>query len=184
MKAPKTPDETRPLTVSRPELLNDGTDADFRKLIHATLAFSARILNIRDGFGNILGLTGSQYSILISIIRLQGADGVGVNAVAEHLHLSGAFVTIEVNRLVASGLVTKTPDPEDGRRVRLQVTKAASQKLESLLPVQTPINDALFARLTHSEFNALGTIMSKLVGNADEALALLDFFIARNGTKS
>ena len=183
-KEAKKAEADRPPTVSRPELLVDGSDADFRALIHSTLAFSARVLAIRDGFGAILGLSGAQYSILISIGRLQGEDGVGVNAIAEHLHLSGAFVTIEVNKLVAASLVTKAPDPDDGRRVRLKVTQAASRKLATLLPVQSPVNDALFARLSKTEFAALGKIMNKLVGNSEEALALLDFHITRTGTRS
>ena len=183
MKAPGKADQRAP-TVNRPELLKNGSDAEFRALVHDTLAFSARILNIRDGFGNILGLTGSQYSILISIGRLQGADGIGVNPVAEHLHLSGAFVTIEVNRLVAAGLVTKSPDPDDGRRVRLKLTTAATRKLDSLLPMQAPVNDTLFAKVNKSDFERFRKIMAQLVVNSDEALALLDFYVTKNGTRT
>ena len=184
MKKPTKQETPRAPTVTRTELLTDGGDGEFRSLIHDTLAFSARILNIRDGFGQILGLTGAQYSILIAIVRLQGADGIGVQAIAEHLHLSGAFVTIEVNRLVTAGLVTKDSDPADGRRVRLKVTSGGMRKLASLLPVQAPVNDALFARLSKTEFNSLRKIMAKLVTNGEEALALLDFHLTKNGTRS
>jgi DNA-binding MarR family transcriptional regulator len=38
-------------------------------------------------------------------------NGVGgVNEVAEHLHLLGAFVTVEVAKLVKAGLIRKRPN--------------------------------------------------------------------------
>jgi DNA-binding MarR family transcriptional regulator len=183
MAQARKPEAARMPTINRPEMLRRGSDTDFRVFIHDTLAFAARILEVRNGFGAILGLSGSQYSILISIGRLQGKDGVGVNAIADHLHLSGAFVTIEVNRLVALGFVDKASDPDDGRRVRLKITDEGSRKLATLLPVQAPVNDALFASLSRSEFDAFRKIMARLVTNGDEALALLDFYAAKNGTR-
>ena len=139
------PKADRGLTVSRAELLSDGTDRVFRELVHDMLAVSARVQAIRNGLGASLGLTGSQYTILITIEHHQGhPEGVGVNQVAEHLHLSGAFVTLEVNKLVARGLVDKTVNAADRRRVSLRPTDAASQLLLGLTPLQRPVNDALF----------------------------------------
>jgi DNA-binding MarR family transcriptional regulator len=171
------------LTVNRDALLVNGSDKEFRELLHDTLAFSARILDVRNGFAAMLSLSGGQYTVLISIRQLQGAEGVGVNTLAEHLHLSGAFVTIEVNKLVAEGLVIKKPDPTDGRRVRLTISPVGVQRLSSIVPVQAPVNDALFSSLTEEEFVVLRRAMPRLVSHGDEALALLDFYLTKNGTR-
>jgi len=84
-----------PLTVSRAGLLVNGGDSEFRALVHAMLAFSARLQGVREGFAALVGLTGIQYTILISIRHLQNETEVTVGSVADHLHLSGAFITIE-----------------------------------------------------------------------------------------
>jgi len=104
---------TLPLTVSRPELLNDGTDRDFRKLVHNIFAFMARHDAIRDGHARQIGLAGVEYTILISIGHL-GLDGdVNVKTVADHLHMSGAFITTVTSKLQGLGLVEKTQDSVD-----------------------------------------------------------------------
>ena len=102
-----------PLTVTRPELLNDGTDREFRKLVHNIFAFMARHEAIRDGHAKQIGLAGVEYTILISIGHL-GLDGdVNVKTVADHLHMSGAFVTTVTSKLQTLGLAEKKPDSVD-----------------------------------------------------------------------
>jgi len=48
---------------------------------------------------------------------------MGINALADRLRLSGAFITNEVNKLVSDGLIEKSTHPSDGRRVQLAVTE-------------------------------------------------------------
>ena len=82
-------------TVSRPELMVDNSDQAFRQFIHDTLAFSARLQQVRSLLGQVIGLSGTQYTVLIAIAHLgSGDERVGVNLVADHLHFSGAFITI------------------------------------------------------------------------------------------
>ncbi|MCU6325922.1 MarR family winged helix-turn-helix transcriptional regulator, partial [Enterobacter quasiroggenkampii] len=83
------------------------------------------------------------YTTLISIAYLQGKSGVGVSRIAEHLHLSGAFVTIEVSKLVETDLVKKRINRNDRRRVLLTVTPKGTRLLDDLVSVQAPVNDAL-----------------------------------------
>jgi len=169
------------LTVSRPELLVDNTDLAFRQLIYDTLAFASRVQEVRNRLGQRIGLTGTAFTILISVRHLQGDDGIGVNQLADHLHLSGAFVTIEVNKLVKEGLVTKRTNPSDRRRVLLTVTQKARDLLQSLTVIQRPVNDALFADLTAEEFHILRNLMSRLVVTGDKSLALLDYLASQEG---
>jgi MarR family transcriptional regulator, organic hydroperoxide resistance regulator len=165
--------KTSKLTVSRPELLVDGSDTTFRALVHDMLGFSARIQDIRNKFGRLLDLSGTSYTILMSIAHLQHGEA-GINAIADHLHFSGAFITTEVNKLVKAGLVAKVTNPEDRRRVRLTLTPEARTQLDALTGIQSPVNDMLFP-LSAEEFQMLGQIMSKLVLSSDQALHLVDY---------
>jgi DNA-binding MarR family transcriptional regulator len=161
-------------TVSKPELMPGGSDAAFRSFIHSFLAFSARVNQIRGGFGAYVGLSGIAYTTLMSIYHLEGEDGVGVSRVAEHLHLSGAFVTIEVAKLVEAGLVQKRPNDRDRRRVLLTVTDKGHAVLDALVPLQVPVNDALFDCLSGDEFQVFAGMLERLVACGDRAHALLD----------
>ena len=163
-------------TVSRPELLVGNSDEAFREFVHDTLAFSARLQEIRSRLGQAIGLSGTQYTVLIAIAHLQEKDDkVGVNQVAEHLHFSGAFITIEINKLVASGLVKKVTDEADRRRVVLSITAKARDLLNQLAPLQRPANDLLFRSLSAADFERLRKVMGQLVGTADETILLLNY---------
>jgi DNA-binding MarR family transcriptional regulator len=172
---PKSRPGAQPLTVSRAELLVNGSDAQFRAFVHGMLAFAARLEGVRSGFAALLGLTGIQYTILISISHLHADGDVTVGAVAEHLHLSGAFVTIETGKLLRLGLITKVQDLNDRRRVCLGVTSRGRQLLSNLIPVQVPVNDVLFDFLSAQQFRALGPMLDRIVACGDRAIALLDY---------
>lgn len=163
------------LTVTKPELMPGRADTAFRRFIHDFLAFSTRVSQCRAGFGEMLGISGIAYTTLISIAHLQGERGVGVSRIAEHLHLSGAFVTIEVSKLVEADLVNKQINRNDRRRVLLTVTPKARRLLDDLASVQAPINDALFDCLTGPEFVQLASMMQRLVPCGDRAVSILAF---------
>jgi DNA-binding MarR family transcriptional regulator len=163
----------RNLTVSRPELLAGGSDQCFRQFVHDMLAFAARIQEVRSRLGQVIGLAGQKYTVLIAIAHLQDQDGgVGINEIAQHLHLSGAFVTIETNSLIKAGLVVKRTNPQDRRRVLLTITPKAAKLLDRLTTVQAPVNDALFRCLSAEDFTSLRQTVSQLVETGDEALQL------------
>ncbi len=163
-----------PLTASRAALLVDGSDHEFRELVHDMLAFASAIQEVRNRLGQLIGLSGTQYTVLTAIARLSESESeLGVNQLAEHLHLSGAFVTIEVNKLVTAGLVTKAVNPEDRRRVVLRVTQEAVRRLNVMTRVQCPANDMLFEPLTARDFQQLRAVTAKLAGTGERTLRLI-----------
>jgi len=169
--------ENRRLTVAKPDLLDGESDLRFRDLLYDFFAFGSRLEEARSRFATYIGLTPPQYLILIAIGRGTPEHELGVAQVADRLHLSGAFVTIEVNKLVKSGLVEKRPHPSDKRRVNLSVTPLGSEMLERLAALQRPVNDALFASLDRADFAALSGIMQRLARGAKQAIHLADHII-------
>jgi len=163
------------LTVTRAELLSQGDDNEFRKLVHDSLAFAARLVAIRDGYGSIMGITGPQYTILISIAHLNRSGDVSVSSVAEHLHLSGSFVTNEIGKLIQLALVEKAQDESDRRRVLLTVSATGWEKFKELSVIQSRVNDVHFGCLSREDFVTLRRIMSELVDCTDQALMLLRY---------
>jgi DNA-binding MarR family transcriptional regulator len=165
-----------PRTVSRPELLVHGSDAQFRNLVHDLLTFSYHMETCRDRFGAMIGLTGLQYEILMAVRRYQGEDGgISVGQVAARLRRSGAFITIETNKLVAKGILEKLDDALDRRKVLLRVSQSGRDLGRLLAPVQQQVNDVLFACLDRKGFERLRSLASELVGCGDRATALIDY---------
>lgn len=164
-----------PATVSRAALLVEGSDAEFRGLIHDLIAYGHRLDACRDAFAEIVGMSGAQYEILMLVSRATGLLSVG--EVATRLHRSGAFITIEANKLVARGILEKVDDPGDGRRVLLRSNAKSRELLERLAPFQRKVNDQLFERLDARRFRQLRQLARDLVESGDRAVAMLEFML-------
>ena len=160
------------LTVSRAALLNGGSDRDFRLLVHNLFGFLARHEAIREGHAASIGLVGIEYTVLISIAHLSAEGDVSIRTVADHLHLSGAFVTTVTKRLLAKGLVDKAMDPSDRRRLCLTVTEAGRALLEQLAPTQRQVNDVEFESLSAEDFQRLSAMVAQLLESSERALDL------------
>jgi DNA-binding MarR family transcriptional regulator len=162
----------RPPTVTRAELMPDGTDRDFRTLMHNLLSVTQTQLDNRTSLAEMLGLSGVQYTILTALAHLQNPDvGVAIVDVARHLHVTPSFITLEVNKLVQKELVGKLPDNTDKRRVQLELTEKGWQLIDSVVPMQQPVNDAFFDRLSAKDFAALSKLMAILADNSERARA-------------
>lgn len=159
-----------PLTVSRSPLLVRGSDVEFRQLIHDLIAYGHRLDACRDAFAAIIGVSGAQYEILMLASR---AEGLSVGEVASRLHRSGAFITIEANKLVERGILEKASDPSDGRRVLLRNTSKGQDLVEQLAPHQRKINDVLFECLDAKRFAQLRALAADLGACGDRAVAML-----------
>jgi DNA-binding MarR family transcriptional regulator len=168
------------LTTSRPELLVDGSDQQFRRLVHGLFAFQSRHQTLRDGHAAVIGLPGIEYTTLIAIRHLAALGDVHVKSVAEHLHLSGAFVTTVTNKLEIKGLIEKAAHTVDRRRLSLTVTARGAALLERLAPTQMQVNDVEFGCLSAKEFQQLLDMVYRLVESSDRAIALQRYLAETN----
>lgn len=166
-------------TVSRPALLVAGNDQAFRRMVHTLLAFLARHETVREGHAAAIGLAGIEYTVLISVKYLAAEGHVSVRELADHLHLSGAFVTTVSNKLQKMQLIEKLIDPADRRKVRLTVTDAGDELLLALRPTQRQVNDVQFDCLSATEFQQLLGTVERLVESSDRAIALQRYLVAR-----
>jgi DNA-binding MarR family transcriptional regulator len=172
-----------PLTVTLPQLLVEGSDHQFRKLVHGLLSYLAIHTGIRDGYAEILGLAGQQYTILLCIRHLGATAPVSVRTIANQLRLSGSFITVETNKLEAMGLVRKERQSSDRRMLSLTVTPRGNALLDSIAPMRQQVNDIQFGCLSAAEFRQLVGTIYRLMDSGDRALSLLRY-LARNKSVS
>jgi DNA-binding MarR family transcriptional regulator len=167
-----------PLTISRLELLSGGRDRQFRHLVHGLFGFAAHHERIRSGHARVVGLAGIEYTVLIAIAHLSQDGDVNVKRVADHLYLTGAFITAVAGRLLRRGLIHKNIDPQDRRRVALTVSEKGRAALEKLAPLQRRVNDVEFGCLNRQEFEFLTDIVDRLIDSGARAVALQNYLLA------
>ena len=162
-----------PVTVTRRALLVDGSDLDFRRLIYRLLLVEERLRRARDFLARRIGLTGPQYTMLITVAYLQGATGITVQSLARNLRVSPAFITAESRRLVERGLVSKRANPHDSRSTLLSVTAAGRRRIDTLIPELRRINNAFFAQVSARSFRSAARFLQQLLDGSEQVMKLI-----------
>ncbi len=73
--------------MSRPAVLIEGSDHEFRRLIHRMILNEARLVEIRKSIAKKVGVSGAQYTMLMAVLRLQGETGIAIGALADFLEV-------------------------------------------------------------------------------------------------
>lgn len=159
-----------PVTVSRDALLERGSDHRFRQLLYDLEHLGELLDKSRSHLAAEVGLTPPQYNILMVIAEHQQVHGISVVEIAKNLHVSGAFVTTQANRLVAIGMAEKIPNPSDGRSILLKLTRRGCVEIERIAPNIRAFNDAFFASMSPISFEQFSTTVAELIDTGERAL--------------
>ena len=122
--------------------------AEFRYLIRCFLEFS-------EAAAAREGLTPRQHQALLAIKGTPAGTRPSVGYLAERLRIRHHSAVELVDRLADASLITREPDTEDRRRVRLRLTATAEARLAQLSASHL------------SELNRLRPALLELLGQPD-----------------
>ncbi len=163
-----------PLSVTKPEILIDGSDREFRRLIHRMLIGQARLDAVRESIASRIGVSGTQYTMLMSVLHLQGGAGISITGLADYLEVTGPHVTGVIGKLAAHGFVRKTVNPKDRRGVLVRLTPMGRKRLLAAFDFIASVNDRLFEGVGREEYRAVGNFHAKFVRNTQATLDWID----------
>lgn len=160
-----------PLTVSHREMLTSGRDDEFRQVIYTIVQVLSEVESCGAAFGRAIGLTRSQFAVLMGVAYQQGDSGVRINMLARYVQLASTHVTTEVGVLSRKGLVSKAVDPEDRRSVLVRLSPKGEATVTSIAPFVRRVNDLLFKDISREQLKALREVFTVLSLNSEFALA-------------
>jgi DNA-binding MarR family transcriptional regulator len=97
-------------------------------------------------------LRGAQIELL-RVVKEQ--PGIGVAAAARELHLAGNSVSTLVNQLIDARMLRREVDPLDRRAAKLELTEAATQRLENWRRARTELVAGALAGLSEEDSTAI-----------------------------
>jgi DNA-binding MarR family transcriptional regulator len=109
------------------------TQRDFERLLDFRVSLR-RFQHWSEEQAQSAGLTHVQHQLLVAIKGHPGDAAPTVGDLAGYLLLRPHSTVELVNRAEAAGLVQRTPDPDDGRVVRVRLTDAGERVLQQLTP--------------------------------------------------
>ena len=90
-------------------------------LLGAIIRLNLSVSHVLEQIAERAGLTMADYLVL-GVIRGGKAGRSAPTAIADSLGRTTGGMTLTLDRLVAAGLVVRSPDPDDGRRVVVELT--------------------------------------------------------------
>ena len=97
----------------------------FRLALRKFAAFS-------DASAHEEGLTSQHHQALLAVRAHSGPEPMTIGELAECLMIKNHSAVELVGRLVAAGLITRSPSEEDRRRIVLRLTPEAEARLEAI----------------------------------------------------
>ncbi|MEU7584836.1 MarR family transcriptional regulator [Micromonospora sp. NPDC049230] len=94
--------------------------------------------------------------------HLADAGPQNVSALAARLNLDGSTVTRQVSALQRDGLISRTPDPSDGRGTVISPTTAGLQRMAAVQAARTRLYGDMLADWTTEDRATLATLLGRL----------------------
>lgn len=152
-------------------------DAVVREFIADLYAAMSMMRLLRQEIATALCLSSAEYSVLLAVWYLEREGEMTVRAISDHLHVAAAYVTSEVARLTAKGLLIKRADPRDGRAVEVALTKAARDVLLRLGTMLRQINKPLLQGMHYRDLATVHRFLRSIIDHGYDAIAVAESFI-------
>jgi DNA-binding MarR family transcriptional regulator len=107
------------------------TNEDFRRNLHFRVTLR-RFLRWSEEQAVEVGLTPAQHQLLVTIKGHPGPRPPAVREIADYLLLQSHSAVGLVDRAEAAGVVRRTPDPDDARVVRVELTEKGDKLVTDL----------------------------------------------------
>ncbi len=147
-------------------------DDDARRLLEAVRRLTGTFTELGHRFGDKHGLSRSDVAALIVVTEAnERGTSIGTVELARRIGVTAPSATVVVRRLVAAGLLSSDPDPNDHRRIVLTAT-----------PTAHTAGKAHFGALNDELLRLLSTQPSGSVRAAADLLELAAEHAARSAT--
>ncbi|MDA0661758.1 MAG: MarR family transcriptional regulator [Proteobacteria bacterium] len=124
-----------------------------------------------DNRARDLGLTRSQWRVMVFLAR---SEGVNQSGLAEMIEVDRMTIGRLIDRLEASGWVERRPDASDRRVHRLYLTRAARPLLDKMIVLANDVQEAALEGLSTADRKKLGELLSAIMNNVSARQAAND----------
>jgi len=106
------------------------------------------------------GVALGQWAVLLV---LWARDGMTQAELSREVAIEPPTVVRTIDRMVRDGLVSRAPDPVDGRLSRIYLTERARSLRDELVPLAAAVNEEILNGLTATEARTLRRLLAKLL---------------------
>ena len=110
-----------------------------------------------------LGLSFGDFDVLNTLRRRGEEEGSKPSGLAASSLITTGAMTARLDRLERTGLIRRTPDPEDGRGVRVRLTSRGKRLAEQALQAVIAADEAFLQPLDQGERDQVAQALKQLL---------------------
>jgi DNA-binding MarR family transcriptional regulator len=123
--------------------------------------------SVKTMLGKKFGISRPQVTILFLLSKRDYRDGLSIQEIADHLLVTGTFITNETKKLEQQNILTRKPDPQDRRRIRLTFTPKGQKLCSQLADVLTKATSARWNNISNEQFLVLCDVYEELAQSSE-----------------
>ena len=152
-------------SVGLPMLAANGDERAFRDFISDIFAAAGTMQALRRLTAQPFGLSSTELAVMVAVAKINSDINCNpsIRRIADHLHVSASNVTADVGRLVRARLLTKLPDPDDARAIKVALTEKGGKLIRDMAPALRAVNDRLFANMSGDEMATLDRLLRQII---------------------
>jgi MarR family transcriptional regulator, organic hydroperoxide resistance regulator len=154
------------------EALQNGDDLG-RRMVWDLTAIGVYVNRMADLLGRRIGVTGSQWLLIMAVDGLAEGEGVSVRDVAALLNVDGSFVSAQSKILEKQGILRRTQSAGDKRLMLLAVTEAATARLKELESAKRAIERHVCGELEEEPLQELSETLISMRRRLGRAMLLV-----------
>lgn len=142
-------------------LAAEGDERAFRDFMSDIFAAAATMQTLRRSTAKPFGLSSTELAVIMAVAKLNSSPSI--RRIADHLHVSASNVTADVGKLVKVRLLTKLPDPDDARAMKVALTEKGLKLIRNMTPLLRAVNDRLFANMSNDDMKILTRLLRQII---------------------
>lgn len=124
-----------------------------------------KMMNRAKGIYHEFDLNKSQAGILFALHR---SDSMSQKELAARLNVTPPSITSSIQKMEREGFLTRHPDPEDQRVMRLMLTEKGKSCIKGVYAVAEQMEKLMFQGMTGEEVMLFKRLLFQISGNLDK----------------
>jgi MarR family transcriptional regulator, organic hydroperoxide resistance regulator len=141
---------------------------------------------IRSFWGDALGITGPQWTILMVLADLDRGNGVALKTITATMRVDPSFVTTQSKILEKKGLVQRKSSEFDARIVEMSLSDKGKKQFENMMEHRKAVKKFVFAEFNDRDVKVFFDKLTLLKIRLEEAclMASMNLFGSLPSTQS
>lgn len=145
-----------------------GADESVQRVMTAVHGLSRKLDQWYDRQLVDLDLSSGEYAVMSKLVRDGGENGLTPSVLAEAANVAPSSMTHRLDRLAERGMITRTTDPENRVRVRVQLTDAGWEMFRSVIRESNMVESDVLNSLTATDRTVLADLLERVINDLDD----------------